>query len=90
MPVDPDASPSDQAYQALTFAAGREWLIFKYVTAGGPRTREYVIEKVVTTQPEETIERRLRIEQVLPYVTGLADARASGYLFPQREEPPTP
>ncbi len=83
-PIDPDAHPDEQRYQALTFADDREWLSFVHVTPGRPADRRYVI--TINGTP-----RTLRAEEVLPYVTGLADARGVGHhLFPDRREDTTP
>lgn len=81
-PVDPDAHPDDQRYQALTFADDNGWLSFERVTPGRPAQRRYVIEV-------DGSSRLLRPEDVLPYVTGLADARGVGHaLFPTRKDTP--
>lgn len=81
-PIDENAHPEDQRYQALTFADDNGWLAFENVTPGRPAERRYVIE--VNGHP-----RVLRPDAVLPYVMGLADARGVGHaLFGNREDTP--
>jgi hypothetical protein len=91
-PVDPHAHPNDQAHQALTYADAQGWLVFRHVTAArrqDSRLRRYVIAvPAAPGQPERV--RELAPTAVLPYVTGLADARGHGHLFPPREDTPTP
>lgn len=81
LPVDPDAHLDDQRHQALTYADGQQWLAFEHVTPGNRATRRYVIE--IAGRP-----RLLRADDVLPYVTALADAHGAGHLFPDREDRP--
>lgn len=73
-PVDPNAHPDDQRHQALTFADAQGWLTFAYVTPGGRARRRYVVQINGLT-------RKLAADAVLPYVTGLADARGAAHLF---------
>jgi len=92
-PVDPTAHPNDQAHQALTYAHDQGWLMFRHtIPANRPlgTPRRYVI--AVSAEPDDLTARvrELVPAAVLPYVTGLADARGHGHLFPAREDTPTP
>jgi hypothetical protein len=78
---DPSAAPDDQRHQALTYAHRAEWLNFSHVTPGRPSARRWVVTVDGRT-------RSLYRDEVMPYVTGIADARGSGHAFPVREDTP--
>jgi hypothetical protein len=79
---DLDARPDDQRHQALTYADTRQWLTFVRTTGERPSTRRYVIRLNTGT------ERQLRPEQVIAYVTAIADLLGHGPAFPEREDTP--